>query len=193
MRKDVKVLVERTHVLGGTAFALGGFLVLRSTNNLIPDVSEVLQLGIIMPYAIWASTLPDLDQEKDTVAQKSPINLVIQKIFKLIGAGHRSVKSHILPAIISIILYFAIAFGFMFASFNGTEISIAGLIFLGLSLGLSSHAVLDMMTYDGLNFGDVTVRFVPKSSTFKAGGMFEMLIRKILYLLDCILIIMIFI
>lgn len=168
--------------------ALGGFMYLEASNLLLPDVNEVLQLGIIMPYAIWSSTIPDLDQDKDSTAQNSPINFVIQKFFNLVGAGHRSYKSHIIPVIVSLLAYFAIAFNFIFKAFNGTEITIVGLITLGLFLGLGSHMLLDMATKDGLKLGGITLRIVPELDIFKTGSLYESIVRRILYVITVVLI-----
>lgn len=186
-------MTGRTHVLGGTAFALGGFLCLKAGDMLIPDVSDMLQLGIIMPYALWASTMPDLDQDKDTTAQSSPINLIIQKFFILIKAGHRSAKSHVVPVILSALIYVALTFNFIGTNLNGAEISIASLITLGFLLGVFSHFILDCMTRKGLKIGSVVIRFVPDLDMFGAGTHYEMIVRKILYVIDCILIILLFI
>lgn len=186
-------MTGRTHVLGGTAFALGGFLCLKAGDVLIPDVSDMLQLGIIMPYAIWSSTLPDLDQNKSETALHSPINLVIQKFFALIKAGHRSAKSHVIPVILSALLYMALTFNVVGNSLNGTEISIAGLMCLGFLLGVLSHFILDCMTRKGLKIGSLEIRFVPDLDMFGTGTPYEMIVRKILYVIDCILIILLFI
>lgn len=183
-------MTAKTHVLGGMTLALGGFMYLDSSGLLIPDVNKVLQFGIIMPYAMWASTLPDLDQDKDSTAQNSPINFVIQKFFNVIGAGHRSAKSHIAPVIISLLLYLAIAFNFIFRSFNGTEITIIGLMVLGLFLGLFSHMLLDMMTKQGLRVGGVVLRIVPEADIFSTGSLYESMVRRALYIIVCVLLVL---
>lgn len=179
-------MTGKTHVLGGMAFAVGGFICMEKTNMLIPDVNEGLQLGIILPYAIWASTLPDLDQNKDSVAQISPINLVIQKIFSFTGTKHRGWQSHILPVILAFLAYIGTAFGLIFKHSNGTEITIIGLIVLGLFLGLLSHMILDMMTRQGLKFGSINLRLVPDMDLFGAGTKYELIVRRILYIIVCL-------
>jgi membrane-bound metal-dependent hydrolase YbcI (DUF457 family) len=185
-------MTGKTHVLGGMTFALGGFLCMKAGGMLIPDVAEPLQLGIIMPYAIWSSTLPDLDQAKESVAQSSPINLVIQKIFTLVGAGHRSVKSHVIPMLISLVLYLAIGFGYLLHGFNGTEITIIGLMTLGIFLGLLSHFILDIMTRKGIKVGGIIVRVVPDTDLFGTGTLYENIVRKCLYIIVCIFIVFLF-
>lgn len=74
-------------------FGVGGYLYTQALGMTITDVTPVLQLGIILPYAVWSSTLPDLDQDNSEVAAQSPFNLVIQKFFNAIKAGHRSARS----------------------------------------------------------------------------------------------------
>lgn len=186
-------MTAKTHVLGGMTFALGGFIYLKQTSMLIPDVNEALQIGIILPYAIWTSTVPDLDQNRDSLAYSSPINLAIQKVFAVIGAGHRSPKSHVYPMLLSLVLYVATLFGFSFSNFNSAEITIIGLISLGIFLGLASHFLLDLMTRQGLKIGGVTLRLVPDLDAFGTGTYYETIVGRILYVITCVLFILIFI
>lgn len=186
-------MTAKTHVLGGMTLALGGFMYLDRSGLLLPDVNEALQMAIIMPYAIWSSTVPDLDQDKDSTAQNSPINFIIQKFFNLIGAGHRSFKSHIVPVIVSLLLYFAIAFNLICKSFNGTETTIVGLITLGLFLGLGSHMLLDMMTRQGLKLGNIILRVVPDMDMFGTGTFYESIVRRVLYVIAFMLIVILII
>lgn len=69
-------MTAKTHVLGSMSLALGGYILMDKGGLLIPDVEPLIQLGIILPYSVWASTVPDLDQAHDSVAQSSPINLL---------------------------------------------------------------------------------------------------------------------
>lgn len=59
-------MTGKTHVVGGNVFALGSYILMKKTGLLVDSVWEPLQLGIILPYATWASTLPDLDQNNKT-------------------------------------------------------------------------------------------------------------------------------
>ena len=52
-------MTGKTHVVGGNVFALGSYILMKKTGLLVDSVWEPLQLGIILPYATWASTLPD--------------------------------------------------------------------------------------------------------------------------------------
>lgn len=136
-------MTAKTHVLGSMSLALGGYILMDKGGLLIPDVEPLIQLGIILPYSVWASTVPDLDQAHDSVAQSSPINLLIQRFFKIVKAGHRSVKSHVAPAFISLAIYLALAFNMIGRNLNGTEITILALAVLGITAGLVSHFLLD--------------------------------------------------
>ena len=185
-------MTGKTHVLGGMALGLGGFLCMRSAGMLIPDINEQLQVCIILPYAIWSSTVPDLDQDRESVGQKNPLNLFIQKIFKLTGAKHRSVKSHVVPMLISFVLYLLSAFNFIWSNLNGTEISILNLITLGLFLGFLSHFILDIMTKEGITINGIAIRVVPDSSVFCTGSYYEIIVRRVLYAITCILIVLLF-
>ena len=93
-------MTGKTHVVGGNVFALGSYILMKKTGLLVDSVWEPLQLGIILPYATWASTLPDLDQNNKNRVETNPVNTAIQDLFRVIQAGHRSVKSHVAPCII---------------------------------------------------------------------------------------------
>lgn len=180
-------MTAKTHVLGSMSLALGGYILMDKGGLLIPDVEPLIQLGIILPYSVWASTVPDLDQAHDSVAQSSPINLLIQRFFKIVKAGHRSVKSHVAPAFISLATYLALAFNMIGRNLNGTEITILALAVLGITAGLVSHFLLDIMTRDGITIGKVNIRVVPDTALFGAGTDYERIVRRLLYVLTTVL------
>lgn len=186
-------MTSKTHVLGGMVFGVGGYLYTQALGMTITDVTPVLQLGIILPYAVWSSTLPDLDQDNSEVASQSPINLVIQKFFNMIKAGHRSAKSHVYPMIISFAIYLAVLRIMVGGNATDAEMVILGLMVQGIFLGLFSHFILDIMTEAGVQFRKKRIRIVPKLQTFGTGTPYEDLVRKILYILLCVLIIMVFV
>lgn len=74
-------MTGKTHVVGGNVFALGSYILMKKTGLLVDSVWEPLQLGIILPYATWASTLPDLDQNNKNRIETNPINSVIRISF----------------------------------------------------------------------------------------------------------------
>lgn len=49
-------MTAKTHVLGSMSLALGGYILMDKGGLLIPDVEPLIQLGIILPYSVWAST-----------------------------------------------------------------------------------------------------------------------------------------
>ena len=67
-------MTGKTHVVGGNVFALGSYILMKKTGLLVDSVWEPLQLGIILPYATWASTLPDLDQNNKNRVETNPVN-----------------------------------------------------------------------------------------------------------------------
>lgn len=186
-------MTSKTHVLGGMVFGVGGYLYTQALGMTITDVTPVLQLGMILPYAVWSSTLPDLDQDNSEVAAQSPFNLVIQKFFNAIKAGHRSARSHIYPMLISFVAYLILLRIMVGGNIRDAESVMSGLIVQGIFLGLFSHFVLDIMTEAGVQLGKKRIRIVPKVQTFGTGTPYEDLVRKILYILLCGLFIMVFV
>ncbi len=186
-------MVGKTHALGGSAFALGGYLLLKQTGVIDMNLDAAAQVLIILPYSIWAAKVPDLDQDNLDVALENPINLAIQEFFNLIGAGHRSFKSHVYPAIImSILTIFGILGINLFHAKHNLSINLYCMITLGVSMGLISHALLDMCTKSGLKNKGKRYAFVPKLDTFKTGSIYEKHIRLGLYFLNVILFIFLF-
>lgn len=187
-------MVGKTHALGGSAFALGSFLLLRETGVLDLNLDTPAQLLIILPYSIWASKVPDLDQDNLDVALENPINLAIQQFFNIIGAGHRSFKSHVYPGIFFTILTILGIFGTnIFHATSNNAAVLYCMVTLGIAMGLISHALLDMCTKSGLKRNGKRYAFVPKLDTFKTGSNYEQNVRLGLYVLNIILFALLFI
>lgn len=181
-------MVGKTHALGGSVFALGSYLLLKQTNIIDMDMDTAAQVFIILPYSIWAAKIPDLDQDNLDVALENPINLAIQKLFNLIGAGHRSFKSHVYPAVImSLLTILGISGVNLFHAQHSLSINLYCMVTLGISMGLISHALLDMCTKGGLKHRGKRYAFVPKLDTFKTGSVYEKYVRLGLYALNVIL------
>ena len=185
-------MTSKTHVLGGMALGIGGYMYSQKMGLTIDGVSPILQLGIILPYAIWSSTLPDLDQDNDDVAERNPINLVLQKFFNLIRAGHRSAKSHIYPMLVALVCYVLCLRGVMTNYIPGAGGSILQLITLGMFLGLFSHFLLDIMTEAGVQVGRIRLRIVPRMAMFGTGTTYELVVRRLLYVVCCALLVLVF-
>lgn len=143
-------MTGKTHVVGGNVFALGSYILMKKTGLLVDSVWEPLQLGIILPYATWASTLPDLDQNNKNRVETNPVNTAIQDLFRVIQAGHRSVKSHVAPCIIVGVLCVMSILGKSFFNLNQISTNILFLVLTGLFCGLLSHLILDLCTSDGI-------------------------------------------
>lgn len=181
-------MLGKTHALGGSAMALGGYMVMREVGLLNLDLEPIAQILCIFPYAVWASTVPDLDQDNKEVAMSNPINLALQQFFNLIGAGHRSFKSHVYPAIITSVVAIINIIRLQGASVQSkTSDVLYCMVMLGIALGLLSHTLLDMCTKDGLRLNKRRYAFVPESDFFKTGGLYERYVRYFLYVLNVIL------
>ena len=187
-------MTGKTHTLGGSAFALGSYLVLKKAGMLEMNLDAPAEILIILPYSIWASTVPDLDQTKLEVAMENPINLVIQKFFDFIGAGHRSFKSHVYPAVFaSILAFLGIGGANVFHATNNLSITLYCMVTLGISMGLVSHTLLDMCTKSGLHKGKKRYAFVPNLDVFKTGSIYETKVRVGLYFFNIVLFALLFI
>lgn len=186
-------MIGKTHTLGGSAFALGSYIVLRETGILNPDLDSVAQLACIMPYAMWSAKAPDFDQDIKDRAMASPIDLVMQKFFNLIGAGHRSLKSHVYPALIATVLSAISVTGVnIFGTASNNSAIIYCMVILGMAMGLLSHLLLDLCTKDGIHANGKRYAFVPEIDLFKTDGIVEQIVRRFLYVLNILLFILLF-
>lgn len=186
-------MTGKTHVVGGNVFALGSYILMKKTGLLVDSVWEPLQLGIILPYATWASALPDLDQNNKNRVETNPINSVIQDFFRIIQAGHRSVKSHVAPCVIAGVLCIMSILEKSFFNLNQISTNILFLVLTGLFCGLLSHLILDLCTSDGIVIAGKRIALVPKNPVFGTGTKYESIYRRICYVLSCLLLIMAFI
>lgn len=186
-------MTGKTHTLGGSAFALSSYIILTETGLVHTNLDPAAQLLCILPWAVWASKVPDLDQEKESVALQTPVNLVIQKFFNLVQAGHRSFRSHVYPAVVFAILALISVSGINLFNVRYTNsLSVYCMVLLGIAMGLISHALLDLCTTDGLHHKSKRYAFVPKIKTFETGSFYEDCVRGALYVLNIILFILLF-
>lgn len=200
-----------THRVGGMACALTGYVVLERKGMLIRDVSPLLQLAIMYPFAIYGSIFPDLDHNQDCIPSRDIVSLSINKILHLTSgirrksgdklsnpvlavfdAQHRSWQTHS-----DLFLLFCVALytGFMSEGVSTANDVILKLIFTGFMLGAISHMVLDMLTPAGIWCVGLSalsgatksesiprkIRLVPKSKFFATGGAWETLVRYLLW------------
>lgn len=193
----------KTHRVGGVLCALIGYTVLEANNMLIQDVNPLLQLTVMYPFAIYGSTVSDLDHNWNSAPSKDPISKGINSVlhlttgirknsgksFPLLGifdAKHRSWQTH---SDIFLLVFMLLAFWLGTGGVSGVDGIIFRLIVLGFVFGLISHLILDAITPEGIwclipsiiQRKKVTFRLVPKSKFFATGGPWERLIRTLMW------------
>lgn len=168
-----------THRDGGTAAALGGFLALGSAS--VTVIHPLIGLAVMYPFAVWASTAPDLDHDpgsvwadlkpgkkskgqsipsKDIVSRSISYVLHLGKPFRgkpgmgfasLLDCKHRSWQTH---SEIPLLAVFGLLYWFStgVTGFNAAELAILTWIVWGLGYGFFAHLVLDLLTPEGLPF-----------------------------------------
>lgn len=203
-------MTGKTHRVGGVLCVLGGFTYMESKGLLIPNVTPVLQLLVMYPFAIYGSTFSDLDHNSNSSPSKDVVSVAINKLLhlskvekgplRLFNAKHRSWQTHSdLFLALSLCFLYWLMDGF---KGSGAEREIVLLVGLGFSLGLISHIILDMLTPEGIwsvlfiLLGEIPVigkvfprkiRLVPYKKFFYTGGKWESFIRKLLWLLSIVL------
>ena len=167
-------MTGKTHRAGGVLGCLVGYTVLQSNGMLIENVSPLVQLTIMYPFAYIGGTLPDMDHDWGSVPNRdlmswviwrilhltTPIRRFLQKgrfrrgVYKrvepfvdLLDSKHRSWQTH---SDLSIIFLLCLSV-FLQRLFSGTADGIILLlVFEGLIFGCLSHLVLDLLTPDGI-------------------------------------------
>lgn len=196
-------MTGKTHRLGGVVVCLGGFLALKETNMLIPNVDPMLQLAVIYPFAIYGSIVSDLDHHWQSAPSKDPISWIVNKLLHMapnskntfLNAKHRSWQTHSDLFLVLMIL----AGVFMFnSSYNSFDQALIRLIFIGLIFGIISHLILDMLTPQGIwsvllvgiknllgvKRMQVKLDLVPNTPYFATDGPWEHLVRAILWIIS---------
>lgn len=167
-------MMGKTHSVGGIVSVLGGYLVLKTNGYLVNDVSPILQLAVMYPFAIWSSTAPDLDHHADSSPAKDPVSKLInrglhifnkptevidntmgiftskktfpQKLVTSLACKHRSWQTHSEVPILLMYLLLAKVLTLPLSIEN----TILTLIVMGIALGFMSHIFLDMLTMAGI-------------------------------------------
>ncbi len=231
-------MTGETHRAGGVLCSVVGFILLKKHGLLLQDVNEVIQFAVIYPFCMWGSTASDLDHNPESCPSKdlvskginrtlhltTPVyrklddNLnnnqkrtnVAYKSSKLLSANHRSWQTHsdlilfIFIFLLSRILNDNIGYGL-----SVVDTSILSLVFMGITLGIISHLILDMLTPEGIwcVFGITLnkifrslfkrnikvfpekLHIVPKAKFFATGSNWELFVRKTLKVLTVVSII----
>lgn len=160
-------MTGRTHRVGGMLCCLGGYSLLEANGMLLGDVSPLVQLTVMYPFAIYGSVVSDLDHQWQSCPSKDVVSYYINKLihltsgirdrvgkgsflYKVLGlldANHRSWQTHS-ELFLLIMTFFASML--MSSGVSTADEVLLRLIFLGLILGIISHMVLDMLTPEGI-------------------------------------------
>lgn len=205
-----------THRVGGVMCALAGYTILEQRGMLISNVNPLLQLAVIYPFAIYGSTVSDLDHHWQSAPSKDIVSFCINKILHLTtelrkrtgsknpilgicDAKHRSWQTHSDLFLLIMIVLSIQAIG---GSIDGANSIIMKLVFTGLILGIISHLILDMLTPEGIWCTLSTVlsrifkvkipekiHLVPKTRFFATGGSWEKMVRWLMWVVSFILLI----
>ena len=184
-------MLGKTHRAGGTFAMLMTFTILKQKGMLLPEVNDFVQLAIMYPICSWGSIFSDLDHGADSIPDKDPVSVVINKFLRLTGAKHRSWQTHSL----------LVTGGFLFLLFALTNLGttylqnqldwvVIRLLVMGFSVGVLSHLILDALSTAGVHiWPGFKLRFVPKSSAFATGGKWETMVFWVLIIGIALLII----
>lgn len=201
-----------THRIGGMLCALAGYTILESKGMLIRDVSPLLQLAVIYPFSIYGSVFPDLDHHEDSIPSHDIVSVGINKvlhattamrkanggklspILSVFDAKHRSWQTH---SDMFLIICILMSMSFINSSVMSPNDIILKLVFTGFILGVVSHMILDLLTPEGIwciglgLIGKISgskslprkIHFVPKSRFFATGGVWEKLVRYVMWVI----------
>lgn len=160
-------MTGKTHRIGGMLCALGGYTLLESKGLLLQNVSPLVQLAVMYPFAIYGSTASDLDHEWESCPSKDVFSFMINKLLhltskvrdrlgeksflgKILGvfdSNHRSWQTH---SDLFLFLMIFLSMKLVGSDVNSVNSIIIRLIFTGLILGIVSHLILDMLTPEGV-------------------------------------------
>lgn len=205
-------MTGKTHRVGGMLCCLGGFTVLKANNMLLGDVSPLLQLVVMYPFAIYGSVVSDLDHNWQSSPSRDVVSYGINKtlhlttklrsrvregtflsrVLSVFDAKHRSWQTH--SDLFLICMLFLTGY-FLGTSASSSDNVLIKLVMLGLTMGVSSHLILDMLTPEGIwciissTIGRVLglkkmpkkVSLVPNSKFFRTGGSWEDIVRFVMW------------
>lgn len=160
-------MTGKTHRVGGMLSCLGGYALLKDSGMLLSDVSPLLQLTVMYPFAIYGSTVSDLDHHWQSSPSKDIVSFGINKalhlstkvrsrlnnrsvLYKSLGlfdAKHRSWQTH--SDLFLLIMVF-ISFILLSGGVTSADQVLIRLVSMGLILGIISHLLLDMLTPEGV-------------------------------------------
>lgn len=210
-------MTGKTHRVGGMLCVLGGFTILDSKGMLLGNVSPMIQLVMMYPFALYGSVVSDLDHHVKSIPCRDIFSLAINrllhlsswvrhvvgdkgylsKLLSVFDAKHRSWQTHSDLFLLAMIM---LSMRLANSSLRSADAVIIRLMFMGLSLGIISHLILDMLTPEGIwcivttVISKVTgnrliphkISLVPDTKFFRTGGAWEVLIRNVMWLI-CLL------
>lgn len=199
----------KTHRLGGVLCTLIGYSVLESRGMLIEDVSPLLQLTVVYPFALYGSVFSDLDHNWQSAPEKDPFSFVVNKLLHLttwvrkkteakgkllavFDAKHRSWQTH---SDMFLLLLIAAFVAVLYSNTSEVAGTILELVTIGFITGVVSHLILDMLTPDGIwcilpsliKGKRVTISLVPRTKFFSTGGRWERIVQVLLWVAIIIL------
>lgn len=177
-------MLGKTHRAGGTFAMLLTFTVMKQKGLLLPEVNDFVQLAMMYPLCSWGSIAPDLDHGKDSIPDKDLVSILINKLLRLSGAKHRSWQTHciLFTGGLLFILFMLLHLGDLYLSgADSLDWKIIRMLLTGLSVGITSHLILDMFSTAGVHFWPgFKLRFVPKTSAFSTGSTWETVVFYVL-------------
>lgn len=205
-------MTGKTHRAGGMLCCFIGYSILQQKGLLVKDVNPLLQATVMYPFALWGSTMSDLDHHAESAPSKDIISVCINRVlhlttnarkvnpnidkFGILDAKHRSWQTHSFE-FLAIFIYLFYQCVFVLQQTN--NVIILRMVTAGLTLGVISHIILDMLTPEGIwcilfvITNKVTnsklpekIHIVPKSKFFATDGPWEKLIRVVLWVANFI-------
>ncbi|MEC2463372.1 metal-dependent hydrolase [Bacillus cereus] len=206
----------KTHYIGGSIGALTGYILLKENNMLLETVHPTLQFGMIYLAGTYGGMIPDADHHAGSNPMKDPVGVLfnralhifnrpfkrmdkvmssshkkhsfLYKLLSILRCTHRSWQTH---SELTMLLFVFLLSNLLTSDTSDPSVAIAVLLLTGLSLGVLSHLVLDLLTAEGINFATgiiiktffprtpmiEKIRLVPKRSTFTTGSPYELMIR----------------
>ena len=176
------------------------FTVMREKGYLPPDVNEFISLAVMYPFCSWGSIASDLDHGKDSIPDKDPVSIAINKVLRLTGAKHRSWQTHsilVTGGFLFLLNALWVLLGVCLGTdkwsgtpgvLNANDLAILHLMIMGFTVGVISHLVLDALSTAGIHIiPGLKFRLVPPKPAFATGtswekGVFAVLIIGIVLL-----------
>lgn len=179
-------MLYKTHKAAGVLACLVSYDIMKNSGLLASDISPIVQLAVIYPACSWASTAPDLDHALCNVKEQTPLNILINKLLHIKKCTHRSVQTHSVlftGGFCLILLLLVQLLSFKPELINNSSLSIVRLMIVGITIGIASHLIMDSLSTAGIWLvPNIKFRLVPDSTAFKTGGIWETVIRYLVFL-----------